>query len=117
MYVDPSGHNKVPVTDKTNHNVEEIQSLVEDMNNTTGATADDIETIRGLAEEYHMDPESLGVGESCQRVLITGEDWNAYFREQYGYDNVNWDTAFNSPNDIADMPSSITRMNPDGLAN
>lgn len=80
MYVDPSGHNKVPVTDKTNHNVEEIQSLVEDMNNTTGATADDIETIRGLAEEYHMDPESLGVGESCQRVLITGEDWNAYFR-------------------------------------
>ena len=50
-----------------------------------------------------------------ERKLITGEDWNDYFREQYGYDNVNWDTAFSSPNDIADMPSSVTRMNPDGL--
>ena len=47
--------------------------------------------------------------------LITGEDWNNYFREQYGYDNVNWDTAFSSPNDIIDTPSSITRMNPNGL--
>lgn len=31
------------------------------------------------------------------------------------YDNVNWDTAFSSLNDIAEMPSSVTRMNPEGL--
>ena len=49
--------------------------------------------------------------------LLTGEEWNSYFREKYGYDNVNWDTAFSSPNDIADIPSNVTRMNPDGLNN
>ena len=56
-----------------------------------------------------------GVPSSEERTLLTGEDWNDYLREQYGYENVNWDTAFSSTNDIADMPSSVTRMNPDGL--
>ena len=64
------------------------------------------------------DATEEGIKETAEKLtedLITGEDWNNYFREKYGYDNVNWDTAFSSPNDIIDMPSSITRMNPNGL--
>ena len=62
-------------------------------------------------------PQNLRTAEpdDSSRKLVTGEDWNEYFREQYGYENVNWDTAFSSPNEIIDMPSIITRMNPDGL--
>ena len=40
-----------------------------------------------------------------------------YFREKYGYDKVNWETAYDSPNDIIEMPSKVTDMNPDGLYN
>lgn len=49
--------------------------------------------------------------------MMLGDDWNNYFRETYGYENVNWETAFRSPNDIIEMPSIVTRMNPEGLYN
>ena len=82
-----------------------------------------VKTVKDVAENgVHFDT-SIGFAASDDttkkiannRELMTGEDWNDYFREKYGYDNVNWDTAFSSPNDIIDTPSSITRMNPNGL--
>ena len=56
-------------------------------------------------------------GSGTNRTLITGADWNNYFREKYGYDQVNWKTAYDSPNDIIEMPSRVTDMNPNGLYN
>jgi len=60
---------------------------------------------------------SVKGGSGSNRTLITGDDWNNYFREKYGYDQVNWETAYDSPNDIIEMPSRVTDMNPNGLYN
>ncbi|MGL5151161.1 MAG: hypothetical protein ACRC7N_11385 [Clostridium sp.] len=51
-----------------------------------------------------------------QKKLITGEDWNSYFKETYGADNVQWETAINSMADIIDTPSLITRLKPNQLS-
>ena len=92
MYYDPSGH----------------------ANECNGGNTEQNETPEPLAGQ--VSNEGGSATPNCAgKTLLTGEDWNDYFREQYGYENVNWDTAFSSPNDIADMPSSVTRMNPDGL--
>lgn len=41
-----------------------------------------------------------------------GKDWNNYFREKYGADNVFWKNPVNSIDDIISMPSSLTNVNP-----
>ena len=47
---------------------------------------------------------------------MSGEDWFADFKSKYGKENVTWDTAASSMNDILDMPSNVTRMTPNQLA-
>ena len=70
--------------------------------------------VEALAGSIRSNKSSLGFN---SRRAMGGEDWNSCFREKYGYENVNWETAFDSPNDIIEMPSSVTRMNPEGLYN
>lgn len=47
---------------------------------------------------------------------MSGEDWFADFKSKYGKENVTWNTAASSMNDILDMPSNVTRMMPNQLA-
>ena len=42
--------------------------------------------------------------------FVTGGDWHNYFNENYGADNVTWESA--SIQDIIDMPSKITDFSP-----
>jgi len=44
-----------------------------------------------------------------------GDDWNDYFNETYGNNNVTWESA--SMKDIIDMPSKITNFSPQQVAN
>ncbi len=45
-----------------------------------------------------------------QKKLITGGEWNSYFKETYGSQNVIWENAVNSIDEIIDTPSLVTRM-------
>lgn len=65
-YVDPSGHGTESAatkhTDPNNaKNSQDLLDLIDEMNNTSGATADDIATLRSLAEEFGLDPDSLDI--------------------------------------------------------
>ena len=51
-----------------------------------------------------------------QKKLITGEDWHSYFKETYGSQNVRWESAVNSIDEIIDTPSLVTRMQPEQMA-
>ena len=46
---------------------------------------------------------------------MTGGDWHNYFNENYGADNVTWESA--SIQDIIDMPSKITDFSPKQISN
>ena len=46
---------------------------------------------------------------------MTGGDWHNYFNENYGADNVTWESA--SIQDIIDMPSKITEFSPKQISN
>lgn len=50
------------------------------------------------------------------KKLITGEEWNIYFKETYVDNNVQWETAVNSMSDIINTPILITRLKPNQLA-
>ena len=50
------------------------------------------------------------------KKLITGEDWNSYFRKTYGDKNVTWENPVNSIDEIIDTPSLVTRFQPKQLA-
>ena len=60
---------------------------------------------------YKLEDSGNARGGNSLPNPMSGEEWNNYLRERYGYDNVNWETAFDSPIDIIDIPSSVTRMN------
>lgn len=47
--------------------------------------------------------------------FVTGGDWHNYFNENYGADNVTWESA--SIQDIIDMPSKITDFSPKQISN
>lgn len=47
---------------------------------------------------------------------MSGEKWNADFKSKYGKENVTWNTAANSMDDVLDMPSNVTRLTPNQLA-
>ena len=51
-----------------------------------------------------------------QKKLITGGEWNSYFKETYGSQNVIWENAVNSIDEIIDTPSLVTRMQPGQMA-
>lgn len=50
------------------------------------------------------------------KQAVSGEQWHKYFKDKYGADNVQWETAVGSINEIIDMPSLATRLNPSQLA-
>ncbi len=52
---------------------------------------------------------------NSSKTPMRGEDWNMYFKETYGKDNVSWDTV--SINKIIDTPSIITNLTPQEVAN
>ena len=64
-----------------------------------------------------------GKGNACEAVEsgsnsknpMTGGDWHNYFNENYGADNVTWESA--SIQDIIDMPSKITDFSPKQISN
>ena len=80
-------------------------------------TAVSAKGLKGDVGEYRKVVGSKGKSNLYSQSIMLGDDWNNYFRETYGYENVNWETAFDSPIDIIEMPSSVTRMNPKGLYN
>lgn len=65
-YIDPSGRGTESTSTKnvdpnTAKNAQDLLDLIDELNNTSGATADDIATLKSLAEEYGLDPESLDI--------------------------------------------------------
>lgn len=65
-YVDPSGHGTQSAATKHSdpnnaQNAQDLLNLINEMNNTSGATADDIAVLKSLAEEFGLDPDSLGI--------------------------------------------------------
>ena len=69
----------------------------------------------GPKENNHGNETSYVKSNDIDKKLITGEDWNSYFKETYGADNVQWETAVNSMEDIIDTPSLIARLKPNQL--
>ena len=57
-YVDPSGHEAISPTDKEAC-AELVKEYVEEMNNTHGCTAEDIDYFKREAAKYGLDPDSL----------------------------------------------------------
>ncbi len=57
-YVDPSGHEAISPTDKEDC-AELVKEYVEELNNTYGCTAEDIDYFKHEAEKYGLDPDSL----------------------------------------------------------
>ncbi|MEN8906039.1 MAG: hypothetical protein ABF289_08790 [Clostridiales bacterium] len=51
-----------------------------------------------------------------EKKLLTGDDWNNYFKNTYGSKNVQWESAVKSMDDILDVPSDITKLKPQQLA-
>ena len=97
--------------------VKDYQSYSEAANTIVKGTVVNNEEIEWYTEDDYLQEIASKGGNDTNRSLITGDDWNMYFREKYGYDKVNWETAYDSPNDIIVMPSRVTDMNPDGLYN
>ena len=77
--------------------------------NATGGNGDN--AVGGNLSYQTSYVKSSGI----DKKLITGEDWNSYFKENYGADNVQWETAVNSMEDIINTPSLITRLKPNQL--
>jgi len=77
--------------------------------------------VRGV-QKYDAKKASSAAGAGgaddiyANKGYATGEDWNNYFKGKYRSENVQWDTAVNSIDDVLDMPSITTRLNPQQLA-
>lgn len=47
---------------------------------------------------------------------VSGEQWNSYFKEKYGAENVQWKTPVKSVSQIMDIPSVLWNTNPNDIA-
>lgn len=47
---------------------------------------------------------------------ISGEQWNSYFKEKYGAENVQWQTPVKSVSQIMDTPSVLWKSTPTDIA-
>lgn len=71
--------------------------------------------LRSIFANYDVTMrEALESGRKSKNPM-TGGDWHNYFNENYGADNVTWESA--SIQDIIDMPSKITDFSPKQISN
>ena len=57
-----------------------------------------------------------GVSNHEQQLINGGSEWNKYLKDKYGPNKVFWETPVNSMNDIIEVPSLITNMPPNEVA-